>query len=370
MGEKLKYWVGFNKVPGIGPIRLKQMMNAFEDIEVAWHASREELKAAGLGVKTTEELIRIRSSIDLDAELSQVQSRGYKVVSWDCEDYPVRLKEIESPPPALYVWGEFHPSDRWAVAIVGTRRMSPYGETVTAELATALAVNGITVVSGMAKGVDGIAHRYALASGGRTIAVLGSGLDQLYPAENRGLAKEISKHGAVITDYALGTRPEGRNFPPRNRIISGLALVVVIIEAGESSGALITAHFAAEQGREVFAVPGNIHSRNSRGTNQLIRDGACPMLSVEDVLEALNFDVVKRQEVIDQFVPEDDVERLVYDRLSSEPVHVDELRAQCGLPVSKINASLAMLELKGRVRQVGGMQYVRVSDVAATYRVE
>ena len=370
MGEHLKYWVGFNKVPNIGPIRLKRMLDNFKDIETAWYASREELRASGLGEKTTDDFIRLRSSLDLDAELEQVLSKGYKVVSWDCDEYPVRLKEIESPPPTLYVWGEFEPGDKWAVAIVGTRRMSPYGEMVSRELASALALNGIPVVSGMAKGIDGVAHRSALGCGGRTIAVLGSGLDHLYPPQHRGLAEEISKHGAVITDYPLGTRPEGRNFPPRNRIISGLALVVVIVEAGESSGALITAHFAVDQGREVFAVPGNITSRTSKGTNQLILDGASPMLKVEDILEALNFDVIKRQEIKDEFVPEDEVELLVYERLSTEPIHVDEIRAQCGLPVSKINASLAMLELKGRARQVGGMQYIRVSDVTATYKVE
>jgi DNA processing protein len=323
-----------------------------------------------LGEKTTDEFIKLRSILDLDHELGRIKSRGYKVVSWDCEEYPVRLKEIASPPPVLYVWGEMHPTDRWAVAIVGTRRMSHYGETVARELASTLAANGITVVSGMAKGVDGVAHRSALANGGRTIAVLGSGLDNLYPPEHRTLASEISMQGAVITDYALGTRPEARNFPPRNRIISGLALVAVIIEAGESSGALITAHFAVDQGREVFAVPGNINSRYSKGTNQLIRDGASPMLTIDDILVALNFDVIKRQEVIEEFNPEDENERLVYDRLSTVPIHVDEIGSQCGLPVSQINASLAMLELKGRARQVGGMQYVRVSDITASYRVE
>jgi DNA processing protein len=248
--------------------------------------------------------------------------------------------------------------------------MSPYGEIVARELAGVLAENGITVVSGMAKGIDGVAHRAALGRGGRTIAVLGSGLDHLYPHAHRKLAAEIAQQGAVVTDYGLGTRPEARNFPPRNRIISGLALIVVIIEAGQSSGALITAHFAVDQGREVFAVPGNINSRASKGTNQLIRDGANPMLLVEDVLEALNFDLVKRQEVLQDYVPEDDVEMQVYESLSTVPIHVDEIRAQCGLPVSKINASLAMLELKGRAKQIGGMQYVRVSDIAASYKVE
>ena len=370
MGERLKYWVGFNKVPGIGPIRIKQILDSLGDIEAAWHASYDDLKQIGLGLKIIDEFIRIRSELDMDAELERILSKGIKVISWDSEDYPVRLREIESPPPILYVWGDFSPNDRWAVAVVGTRRMTPYGEALTQESASALAVNGITIVSGMARGIDGVAHRSAMSSGGRTIAVLGSGLDHLYPPEHRRLAKEISENGAVVTDYPLGTRPEARNFPPRNRIISGLSLVVIIVEAGEGSGALITASFAADQGREVFAVPGNIHSKKSIGTNKLIRDGATPLLSVEDVLEALNFDVIVRHELIDEFMPEDDVERMVYERLSFEPRHVDAIQADCGLPVSKITSSLAMLELKGRVRQVGGMQYVKVSDTKATYRVE
>lgn len=370
MGEQVKYWVGFNKVPGIGPMRLKLILEALGSIEEAWHASTDELRNIGLGQKTIEEFVRIRSELDLDEEINRIHSYGFKVISWESDKYPVRLKEIDSPPPVLYCWGDFDPNDRWAVSIVGTRRMSAYGEAVTQELSSALAMNGITVISGMARGIDGVAHRTALENGGRTIAVLGSGLDYLYPPEHRQLAKEISENGVVATDYPLGTRPEARNFPPRNRIISGLGLVVVIVEAGEGSGALITAHFALDQGREVFAVPGKIHSRTSVGTNQLIRDGAIPFLSVEDVLEALNFDVIVRQEVINEFMPEDEVERMVYEKLSFEPIHVDAIRAACGLPVSKITASLAMLELKGRARQIGGMQYIKVSDLKATYRVE
>jgi DNA processing protein len=370
MGENTKYWIGFNKISGIGPIRLRQLVDALGDIEEAWKASRKELHEVGLGTKLIEDFIRVRDTLDLDAELECVLQRGFKVVTWESADYPLRLREIESAPPMLYVWGDLLPKDKWAVAIVGTRNLSSYGESVTQELSATLAANGITVVSGMARGIDGIAHRGALASGGRTLAVLGSGLDEIYPPEHRNLAKEIAMRGAIVTDYPLGTRPEAKNFPPRNRIISGLAMVVVVVEAGEGSGALITAHFAVDQGRDVFAVPGNIHRKSSKGTNQLIRDGAFPYLSVDDVLEALNFDVMVRQETVSQYVPEDDAERTVYEKLSSQPMHVDEIGAQCGLPVSKITASLTMLELKGRAKQVGGMQYVKVSDVKATYRVE
>jgi DNA processing protein len=209
-----------------------------------------------------------------------------------------------------------------------------------------------------------------LEAGGRTIAVLGSGLDRIYPPEHRKLAEEIAESGAIITDYPLGTAPEARNFPPRNRIISGMALAVVIVEAGEGSGALITGDFAASQGREVFAVPGSIFSAASRGTLSMIRAGANPLTSVGDVLEALNLEAVIRQEQASKELPEDAVERKLLEVLTSDPVHIDELHAESGLPVSQVTAALAMLELKGRVRQVGGMQFVRTRESGPAYRVE
>lgn len=369
-GENAKYWMGFNHVSGIGPVRLNQLVKIFGSVEAAWNAGRDELIGAGLNMAIVNELIKVRSRLDLDREYERLLSKGFFLMTWESEDYPQRLLEIEYPPPVLYLWGKLEPVDRWAVAIVGTRRMSPYGESIARDLAIALAANNVTVISGMARGIDGIAHRSALEANGRTIAILGSGLDHLYPAEHRHLAEEIAHQGAIMTEYPLGTRPEGRNFPTRNRIISGLSLIVVIIEAGESSGALITAHFAAEQGREVFAVPGSIHSQASKGTNRLILDGARPLLAVEDVLETLNLDTIARQEVLESFLPEDDIEQLIYSKLSSEPTHVDELIARCDLPAATINASLTMLELKGRARQVGGMHYVRVREEKLAYRVD
>jgi DNA processing protein len=233
-----------------------------------------------------------------------------------------------------------------------------------------LAAGGVTVVSGLARGIDALAHRAALDAGGRTIAVLGSGLDRIYPPEHRQIAEAISRSGAVLTDYPMGTAPEATNFPPRNRIISGLAMVVVIVEAGVGSGALITADFAAEQGREVFAVPGSIYQPASRGTNLLIRSGAKPLVALEDVLEALNLDVVARQEAVSEAMPQDETEARILGALSSEPIHVDEVQARCGLPAAQVSASLALLELKGQARQVGGMQYVRARESRAVYRVE
>jgi DNA processing protein len=238
---------------------------------------------------------------------------------------------------------------------------------VTEDVASFLARNGVTVVSGMALGVDSIAHRAAVDAGGRTIAVLGSGVDTLYPPENRGLAKEIIGRGAVISDYPLGTPPEAGNFPPRNRIISGLSIAVVVVEAGVRSGALITANFAADQGREVFAVPGKIYAPQSKGPNRLIRQGAHPLLSPEDLLEALNLTMVTEHQAARVVLPEDATEAALYNVLNFEPMHVDEVGMRAGLPIEKVTAALALMELKGMVRQVGSMQYVAVREQAAHY---
>lgn len=370
MGDKRRYWVGFSCVYGIGAVRLQKLLAFFDDVEEAYYAPESALLEAGLGPKTVQSLIETRAMLDLDRELTRIDESGFRVLTWEDQDYPIRLREIDTPPPVLYAWGELRPQDRWATAIVGTRRATPYGKAVTQQIAAALAQNGISIVSGLARGIDGVAHRAALDAGGRTLAVLGSGLDRLYPPEHRKLARAVAQAGAVLTDYPLGTEPEGRNFPPRNRIISGLSLAVIVVEAGASSGALITADFALDQSRDVFAVPGDLYKPSSEGTNRLIQMGAHPLLSPEDVLEVLNLELVARQEQIATEMPEDDVERLVYKALGKEPVHVDELRAQCGLPVEEITASLAMLELKGRAKQVGGMQYVRAHESSAPYRID
>lgn len=370
MREELKYWIALSKVSGIGPARFAGLLEHFGDAERAWGATKSELRAAGLPSNPLHALLKLRSSLDPEAELERIASAGHQVLTWSDEGYPDRLREISAPPPVLYLWGELAPVDRWAVAVVGTRRMSSYGRSVAEELARELAGHGITVVSGLARGVDGAAHRASLEGGGRTLAVLGSGLDVVYPPEHRALAEEIAASGAVLSDYPLGTEPEPGNFPPRNRIISGLALAVVVIEAGANSGALITADFAAEQGRDVFAVPGNIYVPTSEGTNRLIRDGAHPLLDPKDVLEALNLELAVRQEVVQQALPEDPTERRLLETLSKEPTHIDELGAKVGLSSSEVAASLALLELKGHVRQVGGMKYVLARERGPDYMVE
>jgi DNA processing protein len=257
--------------------------------------------------------------------------------------------------------------DEWAVAIVGTRRVTAYGRQVAEDVAATLARNGVTIVSGLARGVDSIAHQAAINAGGRTLAVLGNGVDLVYPPENKRLAAQITGHGALVSDYPLGTQPDGSNFPPRNRIISGLSLAVIIIEAGITSGALITATFAVEQGRDVFAVPGNINAPQSKGTNQLIRDGAQPLLSPQEVLEALNLTMVTEHRAARVVLPGDPIEARLFRILTQEPMHVDEIRLQANIPIETVSSTLAMMELKGMVRQVGGMNYVAVREQPESY---
>mgnify|MGYP001571846602 FL=1 len=365
----VKYWIGFNLVSGIGPVRVRSLVQTFGGIEAAWKAPAEELRRVGLGEKLVQRLVEARSALDLANELGRVQQLGMQVLPMDDPQYPARLKEIESPPLVLYLSGQLVPQDEWAAAIVGTRRATPYGKAVTAELAGGLAASGVTVVSGLARGIDGIAHQAALEAGGRTLAVLGSGLDHIYPPEHRNLAHSIASNGAVLSDYPLGTSPEGGNFPARNRIIAGLSLAVIVVEAGESSGALITADFAAEQGRDVFAVPGRIYDRASRGTNRLIAAGAFPVTTVDDILEVLNLESVTAAAPREPSLPKDATERKVLEALSGDPVHIDELRERCEIPIAELTACLSMLELRGQARQVGGMHYVRAHEPRAAYRV-
>jgi DNA processing protein len=237
-------------------------------------------------------------------------------------------------------------------------------------LAAGLARHGVTVVSGLARGIDGAAHQGALAGGGRTIAVLGSGIDIIYPAEHRRLAEEIIGHGALVSDYPVGTPPEAANFPPRNRIISGLSRGVVVVEGAEDSGALITADDAMEQGREVFAVPGNILARQSGGTNKLIQQGAKLVTSVEDILEDLNMVQATQQMEVQAAVPDNPLEARILTLLSGEPLHIDEISRQVGLPISQVSATLALMELKGMVHQVGSMTYVVARERRAGYHVD
>jgi DNA processing protein len=367
--EKL-YWIGFNLVKGIGARRMQALLNFFGNARNAWSATPEALRSAGLSPRIVETMLQVRADVSLERIWENIQNLGIQVLTWQDEKYPRLLSEVDQPPPVLYVRGQFLPDDDWAVAVVGTRRTTGYGRQVAEEVSSALGRNGITVVSGLARGIDAIAHQSTLAAGGRTLAVLGSGVDHIYPPEHRNLAEQIMGQGAILSDYPLGTPPDATNFPPRNRIISGLAHAVVVIEAGQGSGALITAAFAAEQGREVFAVPGNINAVQSKGTNLLIQQGARPLLSPQDIMETLNLNRVSQQRTARTVLPTDAVEAQLYSLLGQEPLHVDEIRALTKLPIEKVSAALAMMELKGMVRQVGGMHYVSIHEPLADYQVD
>ena len=362
-----RYWIGFNLIKGIGAVRMQALIRHFGDLEIAWKAAPIDLARAGLGSKLIERILQARQNVDLEKLWAKLESQGIKILTWEDETYPQRLKEIEQPPPVLYIRGDYLPDDLFAVAIVGTRRVTPYGRQITEELATYLAAHGITIISGLARGVDALAHQTVLKAGGRTIGVLGSGVDKIYPPEHRALAEKMMGSGAILSDYAPGTPPDASNFPPRNRIISGLSLAVVVIEAGETSGALITAEFAAEQGREVFAVPGSILAPQSKGTNKLIQNGALPLLSVNDLMQVLDLTRMGEHKAARKIIPGDETEARLMSVLSEEALHIDEIRKQSELPIEKVSATLALMELKGMVRQVGGMNYVAVREVQSDY---
>jgi DNA processing protein len=358
MDQKTKYWVGFNLVKGIGPVRLEKLLAWFGDIQKAWEANEHHLRAAGLSDKLCQQLVQIRKETSLDEVMDKVLESGCQVLTWDHSDYPESLRLISQSPAVIYIKGSLEEEDDWGIGIVGTRRFTSYGRQAAENLARELARNSITVISGLARGIDGIAHQNVLEAGGRTIAVLGSGLDQIYPPEHQTLAERIVRQGALISDYPLGTPPDGSNFPPRNRIISGLAKAVVVIEAGEKSGALITANFAAEQGKEVFAVPGRITSPASQGTNLLIKQGAHPLLEPRDILDYLDMTYIPEQRVIRAILPADSKEALLYQILGDEPLHVDDIKAQVKMPIEEVMSTLALMELKGLVRKTFGLKYV------------
>lgn len=368
MDDRTKYWVGFNLIRGIGPVRLEKLLLHFGDIRSAWEARSYQLEAAGLNKKLSRQLIQTRQDTCLDSLLELILKTGTKVYYWDHPQYPERLRRITQSPFVIYMKGDLIEEDIWGVAIVGTRRCSDYGRQITEDLARILAGYGITVISGLARGIDGIAHQTALDGGGRTIGVLGNGIDIIYPPEHKKLAERIVYQGALISDYPLGTPPDGSNFPPRNRIISGLSKIIIVIEAGKKSGALITAGYAAEQGKEVFAVPGKITAPGSKGTNLLIKQGAHPLLSAQDVLDLMNMSLITEQQMVKKTLPSDPREALLFHTVGDEPQHVDEISTIVNLPIEEVTSTLALMELKGMVRKTFGMKYVAVRDMMIDYR--
>ena len=369
--EELQYWVALGRVPQIGRARFALLEAHFGKLEDAWKAGTASLQAAGLTGSALSALLAARDGISPEAELEKLDRLGVQALTWHDDAYPARLKEIFDRPPVLYVRGRLTATDEWAVSVVGTRRATTYGRQVAEELSDGLARNGITVVSGLARGIDSICHKAAIAAGGRTVAALACGLDLVYPPENLRLAQEIAEHGALVGDYPVGTQPRSEYFPRRNRIMVGLSLGVLVVEGDLKSGAMITARQALDENREVFAVPGSIYTPTMRGPNWLIKHGQAKLVTdVEDVLEELNLSMASHQMEAAELLPSDQTEASLLRLLSSEPIHIDEVRRESGLAIDAVSSALAMLELKGMVRQVGSMNYVKAREVRAAYEVK
>lgn len=348
--------LGFNLVRGIGPRRLSRLITTCGSAAAAWQADEEAWREAGLSERTIQSLVQARERLDLGAEWALIERAGITAVAVDDTGYPALLRRIAAPPPLLFVRGALARADRVAVAIVGTRTPSAYGREVAAMLARDFVSAGVTVVSGLALGIDGIAHRGALDAGGRTLAVLGCGLSSVYPAQHRGLASEVEQRGALLSEYAPSVPLLSGNFAARNRLISGLSLATIVVEAGSRSGALITAQFALEQGRPVFAVPGSILSPTSAGPNALLAKGALPACSAAAVLKALGLDEAAPRSM-PMPKPETPAEEALLALLSHEPCHIDALGYQAGLAAHEVAATLGMMELRGMVRQPSPLFY-------------
>ncbi|MFP3866576.1 MAG: DNA-processing protein DprA [Desulfobacteraceae bacterium] len=355
-------WVALRAVPGIGVVIFQRLVRRFGQPEAVFQASYSELiSVPKVSPAIAQAILNFREWPKIDRELARLGELGMQVVTQTDDTFPPALRHIPYPPPFLYVKGTLGPQDQLAVAVVGTRKITYYGKKVSYRLGRELSLKGVTVVSGLARGIDSAAHLGTLENGGRTLAVLGCGLDKVYPPENKELYRRIPAQGALISEFPLGTPPEAKNFPIRNRLISGLALGVVVVEAGIPSGALITANFALEQGREVFAVPGPIDAPGSLGPNRLIQEGAKLVQNVDDILSEITGMLARPETagspaVMHPALPQ--VEDPLVALLSSEPQQIEELIMASGLPASEVMTRLTMLELQGLAQELPGKCYV------------
>ena len=350
-------------VPQLGGVALHGLLATFGSAVKAWEATPQALQAVpGISRGMALAIRRFPRAQAVQKDQTQAVAAGVRVIVWGDPDYPPLLQKIASAPPVLYLQGTLEREDGAAVAIVGARHATAYGEDLARELAAELTRRGLTIVSGLARGIDAAAHRGALGAGGRTLAVLGSGLDQIYPPEHAGLGDEITTHGGLLSEFPLGTPPLRLHFPRRNRIISGLSLGVIVVEAGVGSGALITANHALEQGREVFAVPGRVHARYSEGCNRLIKAGAKLVETWEDVLSEL---VPQLRHCAPKRTPSPSLpvltgaEQQLFDILAEGPMHIDALIVRAGLPGGRVASALVGLEMKNLVRQLSGKVFER-----------
>jgi DNA processing protein len=364
-------YIALNMIDGVGPIRLRALLEQFGTPEAILAAPKQDVvRVEGVGKTVARSIASWRENVDVDAELARIDKSNVRVVTRDDAEYPKNLREIYDPPLVLYIKGALRENERMAIAIVGSRRTTLYGQDMSRKLAYQLARLGVTVVSGLARGIDTAAHKGALQAKGRTVAVIGCGIDIVYPTENKSLADEIvEKGGAVVTEFPFGVKPDRQNFPMRNRVISGWSLGVVVVEANLKSGALITANQAAEQGRQVFAVPGRADSILSRGAHKLIKEGAKLTEDVEDVLAEFEYLLPKQAGESAETGVDDggtkpafklsDLEEKVMAHIGKEEVAIDDIIRGSGLTSAAVSATLLGLEMKRLVRQVPGKQYAR-----------
>jgi DNA processing protein len=356
--------LALSRVSGVGPVTFRTLVDALGSAEAVFRAPAPALRGVDGCPRHVAEAVRAFDQwAEVDAELARLGAMGGRLLTLPGAEYPLHLRRIHDPPPVLYALGDPSIAERRVVAVVGSRRATPYGTATATRLAHELARAGFVVVSGLARGIDAAAHQGALAASGRTVAVLGCGVDVTYPPEMRGLKDQVRNHGSVLSELPLGAPPDPHHFPTRNRIISGMSLGVLVIEAAADSGSLITAKLALEQGREVFAVPGNVGTQTSTGTNRLIKAGATLVETADDLIEQLigQLGPVAR---LPSSTPSMTVdltadERRVFDLLSWEPAHVDELTVRSSVTPDRLAELLLGLELKGMAKQVPGHRYVR-----------
>ena len=354
-------------VPGVGPLIRRELIDRFGSAQAVLEAAPSELREVPrLGPKLCRAISTATQEIDVQSEIDRCRDHDIRLLSPGQDGFPAALREITDPPGVLYARGQLLPQDDLAIAIVGTRHATNYGREQARRLAASLSRAGVTIVSGMARGIDTEAHRATLEVNGRTLAVLGSGLLSIYPSENKDLAAEISQNGAVLSECSTQAKPMRGSFPRRNRIVTGLCQGVIVIEAGDRSGALISARLASEQGREVFAVPGRVDSRTSRGCHQLIRDGAKLVETADDVLEELgplfqsSTDAEGREVHHPAELQLNEQERAVLEAIRSDPTTVDEVIEGCGLPIHRVLSTISVLEMRRLVRRLSGTQVIRV----------
>lgn len=369
--DDLKYWLALTLIKDIGPVTAKRLLSAFRTPKRVFEASPNELKdVEGINGSKINGISEFNSWDKVEKEINEINGHNVRIIRYTDEEYPESLRHIDDSPVILYVRGSFIKKDKYAVAIVGSRNMTPYGKKITETIASDLALCGITIVSGMARGIDAISHKSALKANGRSIAVLGSGLDNPYPPENKGLFDELSEKGCVISEFPMGTPPNKENFPQRNRLISGLSLGVLVVEAAARSGSLITASCALDQGKDVFAVPGNITSTNSEGTHELIKKGAKLVQKAEDILEEIAPHLKGLRgsglsgESLSANLPINlngleinDEEKAICNILGSEPKHIDIISREAGMQAGRVLGILLGLEIKGIVKQSEGKRF-------------